>query len=210
MRRGTLATFIAVAIAVVAGAFLGGCGGQEEQQSAIVPGEGPYRGSEPPGGISIPAFSLHDVVSGELIEPRDMRGRVVLVTFIDTDCNEACPLIASAMGEALRLLRGSVRQNTTALAISVNPLIDTRPSVRRFLRQRRAEDITYLSGSVAELKPIWKRFGVVSAFETGNADTHSADVRVFDPNGIWVATQHPGVDLTPANLAHDIRRAMVN
>jgi cytochrome oxidase Cu insertion factor (SCO1/SenC/PrrC family) len=198
---------IAVAIAVVGGAFLGGCGGQDGQ-SAIVPAEGPYRGSEPPGRISIPAFSLHDVVSGEVIEPGSMRGRVVLVTFIDTDCNEQCPLIASAIGESLRLLQPSVRQKTTALAISVNPLIDTRPSVRRFLRQRRGQEIIYLSGSVAELKPVWKRFGVVSAYETGDADTHSADVRVFDPDGIWVATQHSGVDLTPANLVHDIDRAM--
>lgn len=46
------------------------------------------------------------------------------------------------------------------------------------------------------------------AYETGNADTHSADVRVFDRNGKWVATLHAGADLTPANLAHDITTAL--
>jgi hypothetical protein len=65
-----------------------------------------------------------------------------------------------------------------------------------------------LSGYAAEMKPVWKRFGVVSAYETGDADTHSADVRVFDAEGIWASTQHSGVDLTPANLAYDIDRAM--
>jgi hypothetical protein len=112
------------------------------------------------------------------------------------------------MGEALRRLPTDLRGRTTALAISVEPLIDTRKSVVRFLRQRRAEALRYLVGSVREMKPVWQRFGVLSAYETGDADTHSADVRVFDPAGIWVSTQHAGVDLTPENLAHDVTEAI--
>jgi len=108
----------------------------------------------------------------------------------------------------MRQLPSDLRARTTALAISVNPLVDTRKSVVRFLRERRAQALKYLAGSVAEMKPVWKRFGVVSAYETGDADTHSADVRVFDPEGIWVSTQHSGVDLSPENLAHDIAQAI--
>jgi len=33
-------------------------------------------------------------------------------------------------------------------------------------------------------------------------------VRVIDRRGIWVATQHAGVDLTPSNLAHDALEAL--
>jgi hypothetical protein len=36
---------------------------------------------------------------------------------------------------------------------------------------------------------------------------HSAPVRVYDGRGRWRSTLHPGVDLTPANLAHDLRLA---
>jgi cytochrome oxidase Cu insertion factor (SCO1/SenC/PrrC family) len=156
----------------------------------------------------MPEFALHDVVSAKAVDSGQLRGKVALITFIDTECTEQCPLIASAIGDALRRLSPSIRKNTSAFAISVNPVIDTRRNVRRFLRQRRAEGITYLSGSVAELKPVWKRFGILSAYETGDADTHSADVRVFDLLGVWVSTQHSGVDLTPANLVHDIGRAL--
>jgi cytochrome oxidase Cu insertion factor (SCO1/SenC/PrrC family) len=156
----------------------------------------------------MPEFELHEVITGKDLNPDDLLGRVVLITFIDTDCKDQCPLLASAIGEALRLLPRDVRRQTSALAISVNPLVDTSRSVRRFLHQRHAEALKYLVGSVAEMKPVWKRFGVVSAYETGDADTHSADVRVFDPDGSWVATQHSAVDLTPANLAHDITQAI--
>jgi cytochrome oxidase Cu insertion factor (SCO1/SenC/PrrC family) len=210
MRRGQLVLCIVAALAVstASGSLVTGCGSGDRQESAIVPAEGPYRGSEPPGRIRMPEFELHDVVTGEEFNPDDFLGKVVLITFIDTDCEDQCPLLASAMGEALRILPGDVRQQTTALAISVDPLVDSRKSVRRFLRGRHAEALKYLVGSVAEMKPVWKRFGVVSAYETGDADAHSADVRVFDQDGIWVSTQHSAVDLTPANLAHDITQAI--
>jgi hypothetical protein len=36
---------------------------------------------------------------------------------------------------------------------------------------------------------------------------HSAPVRVYDAEGRWRSTLNAGVDLTPANLAHDLRLA---
>jgi hypothetical protein len=68
--------------------------------------------------------------------------------------------------------------------------------------------MTYLSGALVQLQPVWRRFNIVSAYETGDSDIHSADVRIFDPQGVWVSTLHVGVDLTPANLAHDVRMAL--
>jgi cytochrome c biogenesis protein CcmG, thiol:disulfide interchange protein DsbE len=168
---------------------------------------GPYRGSEPPAGIRAPDFALSDY-RGRLVRMRDLRGRIVLVTFLDTDCKSKCPIIAGQLGAAIRLLSPAERGHVVALAITVNPRRDTPASVRSFLRRRRAlDELDFLLGTVTELQPVWKSFHVLSATETGDADLHSADVRVFDRRGIWVSTLHAGVDLTPANLAHDIRAA---
>jgi cytochrome oxidase Cu insertion factor (SCO1/SenC/PrrC family) len=207
-RRELIAFALVVAAALVVGAVLAFSQIRGQDSSPPLTGAGPYRGSEPPGGIRMPEFELRDVVSGEQVRSADLRGRAALITFVDSDCTEQCPLLASAMAEALRRLPRELREETSALAISVNPLVDTRRSVVRFLRQRHAEALTYLVGSVAEMKPVWKRFGVVSAYETGDADTHSADVRIFDPDGVWVSTQHSGVDLSPENLAHDVTQAL--
>jgi cytochrome oxidase Cu insertion factor (SCO1/SenC/PrrC family) len=210
MTRRHLAAFSAVLVlgAVGTGAVVTVFDVGGRQETTTLTGPGRYRGSEPPPGLRMPAFSLRDVVSGERIDSEQLRGEVVLVTFLDTDCREQCPIIAGEIGGAVRLLPADIRAQTRALAITVNPKIDTRSSVVRFLRERRADELTYLSGTVSELQPVWRRFGVVSAYETGDADTHSADVRVFDPEGVWVSTQHAGVDLTPANLVHDVRRAL--
>lgn len=172
-------------------------------------GAGPYRGSEPPAGIRMPTFALRDVVTGRLVRTGDLSGRVALVTFLDTDCSEQCPIIAGQIGRALARLSEDERAKTTAVAISVNPHIDTRASVERFLREHRVlGELDYLSGTVRELTPVWRAFQIVSAYETGDADIHSADVRVFDRDSEWVATLHAGADLSPANLAHDIATAL--
>ena len=135
----------------------------------------------------------------------------MLVTFLDSDCRAQCPVIAGQLGSALKRMSSSDRRRVTAIAVSVNPRIDTRASVVRFLRQHHAlGQVRYLSGDLPDLRRAWKAFQIVSAYETGNADIHSADVRVFDPAGVWVATLHAGVDLTPENLAHDTLTALAS
>jgi cytochrome oxidase Cu insertion factor (SCO1/SenC/PrrC family) len=139
---------------------------------------------------------------------RSLRGKVVLVTFLDTDCRTKCPLIASVMGDGLRLLAPSNRRQVVPLALTVNPPRDTPVSVRRFLRDRDALGLDFLLGTTKRMRPVWRAFHVLSAVETGNADVHSADVRVYDRAGEWVSTLHLPPDLTAENLAHDIRVAL--
>ena len=38
------------------------------------------------------------------------------------------------------------------------------------------------------MKPVWKSFGIMSAAQTGQPSFHSADVRIFDRDGVWVST----------------------
>jgi cytochrome oxidase Cu insertion factor (SCO1/SenC/PrrC family) len=166
------------------------------------PPAGPYRGSEPPSGLRAPDFMLRDY-RGKTVRMRALRGRVVLLSFVDSKCKEKCPIVTSVMAAALRRLSREQRAEVVPLLMSVNPLIDTPTSIRRFLMRRRALSLDYLVGSVRHMRPIWKAYGVVAAVDTGNADVHSSDVRVFDRHGDWVSTQHAGIDLTPASLAHD-------
>lgn len=169
---------------------------------------GPYRGSEPPPGIELPQFSL-PTVRGNTITTRDLRGRVVLTTFVDSACMESCPIIIGILGDALRRLSRHERARVAALAISVDPTVDTPAHVRRFLAERGAlGEVEYLVDTIPRMRPVWRKFRIVSAVETGDADVHSADVRVFDRRGAWVSTLHAGVDLTPRNLVHDVRVAL--
>ncbi|MEX2210552.1 MAG: SCO family protein [Gaiellaceae bacterium] len=166
-----------------------------------------FRGSVPPARIELPSFSLRDA-EGRTVGDADLRGKVVLVTFLDTNCREACPIVAEQIRAALERLDEEERRDVAAVAISVHPGDDTPDAVRAFLRRHRVEgDLLYLIGTEAELRPVWEAFQVLPALDTGSSDIHSAPVRVFDRDGVWVSTLHAGADLTPENLAHDLRTA---
>jgi protein SCO1/2 len=178
-----------------------------QNPSVSASSNGGYRGSRPPSGLKLPDVSLRDY-HGRLIRTHSLRGKVVLITFLDTACKTTCPIVAAAVGAGLRLLDRSERVQLIPLAISVDPPVDTPGHIRAFLAPRHALGLDYLIGTNKQLRPIWKAFGVVSSVQTGSADIHSSDVRIFDRRGIWVSTLHAIVDLTPANLSHDLRLAI--
>jgi protein SCO1/2 len=204
--------FLALAAAVVAALAAVVVGivavrGSHPDSIAVLPPPGPYRGSEPPAGIVAGSFRLRSY-RGHTVSLRAERGKVVLLSFVDTKCTESCPIVTSAIAQAYRLLPPGKRLQVVPLLISVEPHADTPVHVHGFLARRRALALDYLIGSVRELRPVWKAYGILSAVDSGNADVHSSDVRVIDRHGIWVATQHAGVDLTPKNLAHDALEAL--
>jgi len=170
------------------------------------PGSDGYRGSLPPPGFKVPEVSLRDY-HGRLVRLRSLHGKVVLITFLDAACRTTCPIVAAAVGAGLRLLTARERAQVVPLAISVDPPADTPRRIRAFLARRHALGLDYLVGRTKEMRPIWKAFGVLSAVQTGSADLHSSDVRIFDRRGTWVSTLHAVVDLTAGNLAHDLRLA---
>jgi protein SCO1/2 len=182
--------------------------GSGPERGLLGPGSGPYRGSQTPGNIRLPAFSLNEW-NGNRVKSRSLRGKVVLVTFLETKCEEACPIIADQIDMGLQRLTASERSRVYPLAISTHPGDDTPGNVREFLRVHRVlGELHYLIGTEARLRPVWQSFYIVAALDSGDANTHSAPVRIFNKEGKWVSTLHPGVDLTPKNLAHDVRVAL--
>ena len=112
------------------------------------------------------------------------------------------------MIDALTTLSPGERRQVALVALTVDPTVDTPAAVDVFLRRHQARGrLQYLIGDAATLRPVWKRFYVLSALESGSANSHSAPVRIYDRDGQWVSSLHLGADLTPANLAHDLRLA---
>ncbi len=208
MKRQAAALAAALLVAAAAAGVVGLMIHRHSSPDGLASGPGPgiFRGSEPPSGIHASDFTLRSY-RGDDVHMASLRGRVVLLTFLDTRCTEKCPVIAAAIGSALRLLSPRERSQIVPLAITVEPHTDSPSSVRRFLRRRHALALDFLLGTPRELRPVWKAYGIVSALDTGNADVHSSDVRIVDRRGIWVSTLHAGLDLTPANLAYDLRVA---
>jgi cytochrome oxidase Cu insertion factor (SCO1/SenC/PrrC family) len=158
----------------------------------------------------MPEFTLRSY-DGRLIRSGELRGRATVLTFLDSQCRESCPVIAWTVARAIDGLTRAERKDVEAVAISTDPAEDTTASVRRFLAGNRATGrLRYVGGGEPEhkLRKVWNAFHVLSSLESGRDTLHSAPVRIYDRTGTWAATLHAGADLSEANLAHDIRVAL--
>lgn len=195
---------VAAALALAAAGAVAGivlAGGSDEPAQT-------FRGSVPPAGIELPAFELTDE-DGRTVASDDLAGKVVAVTFLDTQCRAECPIVAPLMSQGVKLLSPEEREQVAAIAITSDPTGDTPARVGEFLDRLHVRGVLrYLVGPVDVMEPIWREFAVTSSYETGIHDFHSIPVRIFAPDGTWVSTLNSGADLTPANLAHDLRAAL--
>jgi protein SCO1/2 len=131
--------------------------------------------------VPAPDFTLRDQ-GGKFVRLASLRGRFVIVTFLYTHCPDVCPLIASRLNTALRQL-GKARGEVRVLAISVDPRGDTKASVRRFVAEHRlVPEFRYLTGTRAQLEPIWKAYHL-AVLPGKNTVAHSAFEVLVDRGG---------------------------
>ena len=209
-RSNQRTVLVALAAGVVGLLLVGGIAILASGRGGEAPGlgEGSYRGSEPPVRMMLPRFELPSYRGGH-ISARDLKGQVVLLTLLDSQCTEACPILASVIARAVDRLNADEREQVRPLAITGDPAEDTPATVRRFLAARRAEGrLDYLLGSERELRPLWRELKLLPSLDTGQDTLHSAPLRIYGRDGVWVATLHAGADLSEENLLHDIRTAL--
>ena len=86
------------------------------------------------------------------------KGRVVVLTFLYTNCPDECPLVAEHLRDVHDKLgadAGAVR----FVAVSLDPEHDTSAAIQQFLKAHRVEDVlTYVKGTREQLAPVWKAY----------------------------------------------------
>jgi protein SCO1 len=167
-----------------------------------------YRGSRPPSGMQAADFRLRNY-TGREVALSELRDNVLVLTFLDAQCKESCPLIAATAPRALARLDAEDRGRVAFVAISTDPREDTPAAVRSFLRRYGAEGtLEYLIGPEGSVRRAWQDYGVLASEVTGSDTMHPAPVRIYAPGGEWVSSLGAGADLSPRNLAHDIEVAL--
>src|SRR5690349_16210577 len=77
----------------------------------------PYKGTEQSGDA--PDFQLTDQ-HGSTIRLSDFRGKIVVLTFMDTECTDTCPLTAYHFRQAYQLLESKESNQVVFMGINVN------------------------------------------------------------------------------------------
>jgi protein SCO1 len=182
MRRAPLALALIAALAASA------CGGGHEHEHgaaasiAVTGGSGRFAGGELDPPQPTPDFTLTDQ-SGHKVSMADQRGKLVLLTFLYTNCPDVCPLITQNLNQALQML-GASRDDVRVLAVSVDPEGDTPKSVDEYAKAHHLlPEFHYLIGSREELTRVWKAYDVAAVASDPELVDHTAYTMLVDQSG---------------------------
>jgi len=182
MRRAPLALALLAALAASA---CGGGGGHEHGAAASVTvtgGSGHFAGGELDPPRPTPDFTLTDQ-AGQKVSLADQRGKLVLLTFLYTNCPDVCPLITQNLNQALQML-GTERDDVRVLAVSVDPEGDTPKSVDEYAKAHHLlPEFHYLIGSRDELTKVWKAYDVAAVASDPELVDHTAYTMLVDQSG---------------------------
>jgi len=130
--------------------------------------------------VAAPAFTLQDQ-KGAAISLSQLKGRVVALTFLDTQCQSLCRLQASLLGSVQADLGSSVP--LTLVVVSVRPEVDTPAAINTFAQAHGLKDpYSWLNGSKAQLSSVWGDYGIT--VQPGVDDlSHSSVIYLLDKRG---------------------------
>jgi cytochrome oxidase Cu insertion factor (SCO1/SenC/PrrC family) len=141
-------------------------------------------GDTAPLNYTAPAFTLTDQ-DGRQVSLASLRGKVVLLTFLDPVCTSDCPLIAQEFRQADQVL-GAKSRDVELVAIVANPLYHTVAYTRAFDSQERLTmpNWLYLTGSLTQLQQAWRNYAVAAQIlPAGGMIAHSDVAYVIDARG---------------------------
>jgi cytochrome oxidase Cu insertion factor (SCO1/SenC/PrrC family) len=142
-------------------------------------------GSYAPLDTSAPAFRLTDQ-DGTAVSLASLRGKVVLLTFLDPVCTSDCPLIAQEFRQADQIL-GARSREVELVAIVANPLYSGRAYTVAFDRQEHLSALSnwrFLTGPVSTLSRAWRDYDVaVDVVPAGSMVAHADLAFVIDGRG---------------------------
>ncbi len=142
-------------------------------------------GSAAPLNFAAKPIQLTDQ-QGRTVSLASLRGKVVLLTFLDPVCTSDCPLIAQEFRAAGQLL-GATARHVELVAVVANPVYHQIAFTRAFDRQERLTQVPnwlYLTGTVPQLRQVWTEYGITAqVLPAGSMIGHPDLAYVIDRSG---------------------------
>jgi len=119
---------------------------------------------------------------GQAMSLSQFRGRVIMLSFEDSECTTVCPLTTQSMVLAKELL-GDAGKSVQLLGVDANPDATQVSDVMAYSRAHgMVNQWDFLTGSLAQLKSVWKNYDIAVQIEAGQID-HTPALYVIDQQG---------------------------
>lgn len=150
----------------------------------VVISEDIYEGTQIDG--TAPDFQLVDQ-NGQTVALSDFQGQVVVLTFLDSRCQDTCPLTAADLRRTHQAL-GDTAHLVVFLGVNVNVNANTLADITAATQEWHLDEIStwhFLMGNPTELETVWQSYGieVIPPADEGGDLSHSPGVYLIDRSG---------------------------
>ena len=152
-----------------------------------------------------PEFALTDQ-AGAPFALRDMRGKVVVVTFIYASCTDTCPLLTAKLASLQKPLGPALGSRVRFVAITVDPEVDTPTVLRAYAKAHSADPAgwSFLTGTPSGIQDVVRRYGgLAQKTESGSVD-HLFITSLIDRQG-RLRVQYVGYRFKPDEMLQDLQ-----
>jgi protein SCO1/2 len=152
-----------------------------------------------------PEFVLTDQ-DRKRIGLKDLRGKVLAVTFIFASCMDTCPLLTAKLAGVQDKLGAAFGPDVHFVSITVDPERDTPEVLKRYAGAYRANTAgwSFLTGPPTEIRRIAGRYGVVYK-KTPRGDVDHTFLTSLVDRGGTLRVQYMGVRFNPDELLRDLQ-----
>jgi protein SCO1/2 len=136
----------------------------------------------------------------------DLRGRVVVLTFVYTTCTDTCPLLTAKMASLQPRLGPDFARRVFFVSVTVDPERDTPARLKGYgaAHGARFDGWAFVTGTPSAIREVARRYGVYHRRTARGDVDHTFLTSVIDPQGL-LRVQYMGVRFEPSELLDDVR-----
>jgi protein SCO1/2 len=155
-----------------------------------------------------PEFTLTQQ-DGKRLALKELRGKILAITFIFASCADTCPLLTAKMAGLRDRLGPDFGSKVYFLSITVDPERDTPEVLKRYAEAYKANlaGWAFLTGTNAEIHEVAKRYGIYYKKTSRGDVDHTFLTSLVDQNGT-LRVQYMGVRFDPDEMLRDLRSLM--
>jgi cytochrome oxidase Cu insertion factor (SCO1/SenC/PrrC family) len=131
-----------------------------------------------------PSFDLTDQ-KGRPVSTSSLRGKLVLITFLDAVCSSDCPLIANQLATADRQL-GGLADRVEIVAIDTNPVFNKEADVASFTESHGLDSLPnwhFVWGPTDTVQNVLADFGIAVSVPAVGMIEHGEGIYFITPDG---------------------------
>lgn len=125
--------------------------------------------------------------NNQRVTSEDLKGKVVLINFIYTNCEESCPVMVHKFMDIARKLGEEMGRSIQLVSITMDPERDTPEKLKKYAEGLKADTSKwmFLTGEKETVDSVLKGFQFTYMKNEDGSFVHANGIMALDRNGVW-------------------------